>query len=116
MNITVTNIMRGAGAAAAVALALTACTPGRTRALPVQPPKPSTTTTTRPACKGDVITIKSFGARIKCDVRPPQRIDVVRPYVNDALWREGFGQDCNDHGGTTRYESELLAVCEGIDY
>lgn len=68
----------------------------------------------RPACSGPVVTVFE-GTYPRCDVAPPQRLDVR---LNPALHASfaAMRAACDQMGGGDLTWSEPDLVCEGVDY
>lgn len=61
-----------------------------------------------PVCAGDIVTAYA-DEPLRCDVVPPQRLDVILPPVEQSI------EECHDMGGRPRPTSSAL-ICEAVDY
>lgn len=79
----------------------------------------------KPPCHGRVVTVQ-YGREVRCDVNPPQRLDVLFNRGNaPAQYRSHWGSDsslgwahelCLDFGGVPEWHNGRWMRCKGVDY
>ena len=79
----------------------------------------------KPPCRSYVVTVH-YGRETRCDVSPPQRLDVLFTRgTAPARWRGAWGGDgslawatevCLDYGGVPEWHRGTWMRCKDVDY